>query len=122
MESLNFCETIHMKLASINSARENNKIAQFARQAGISNLYWIGGARFVDNVKWLWIPYGREVDYSNWAAGHPVKNTLNCILGSNWGVGEQFTWVVGDCYARLNFICERYVDDVGSTLGGATLS
>uniref|UniRef100_A0A6P7G7R8 Perlucin-like n=1 Tax=Diabrotica virgifera virgifera TaxID=50390 RepID=A0A6P7G7R8_DIAVI len=115
LDALKFCETIQMKLVSINSARENEKIGNYVREQGIHNRYWMGGARFIDDAKWLWIPYGTEMNYSNWGPGQPLKNAHKCLLGSI--VRDQFTWVVGNCNVALNFICERYVDDGGSTLG-----
>ncbi|XP_072396193.1 C-type lectin mosGCTL-7-like [Diabrotica undecimpunctata] len=113
INAITFCETLQMKLLSINSARENEKIGKFVREQGIHNRYWIGGARFIDDRKYLWIPYGREIDYSNWPPGHPVQNAHKCILVQIFGA--QLNWVEGDCNVPLNFICEKYVENWGPT-------
>uniref|UniRef100_A0A6P7GTS6 Uncharacterized protein LOC114346650 n=1 Tax=Diabrotica virgifera virgifera TaxID=50390 RepID=A0A6P7GTS6_DIAVI len=37
LDALKFCETIQMKLVSINSARENEKIGNYVREQGNTN-------------------------------------------------------------------------------------
>ncbi|KAG5865294.1 hypothetical protein JTB14_003958 [Gonioctena quinquepunctata] len=105
-EALNFCEQIHMKLLTIRSADENNRILKYIREASKGNDYWTAGTRLVDGYSFLWLPQGERVEYTNWANGEPSDVNEKCL--QVLVKGGRLEWNDKPCDHRLPFICERY--------------
>ncbi|CAH1101939.1 unnamed protein product [Psylliodes chrysocephalus] len=106
--ALNFCESLHMKLLTIHSEDENERVHKYIRDASKGHEYWIGGTRLVDGYKWIWMPYGTQVEYTNWSNGQPSDVNEKCM--QVWITNNKLTWNDRDCNAEFFFVCERYVD------------
>ncbi|CAG9821701.1 unnamed protein product [Phaedon cochleariae] len=104
-QAIAFCEQINMKLLTIRSHEENERIFKYIREASVGNDYWTSGTRLVDGYNWLWLPYGETVDYTNWSTRQPSHLTEKCL--QLWVVRGQLEWNDRSCDYRYWFICER---------------
>ncbi|XP_072396194.1 C-type lectin mosGCTL-7-like [Diabrotica undecimpunctata] len=114
-----FCESLHMKLLTIHSDEENERIHKYIRDASKGSEYWIGGTRLVDGFSWVWMPYGSQIDYTKWSNGQPSDINEKCL--QLWITDNKLTWNDRDCNAEFYFICERYMDSNNSGPPGASL-
>ncbi|KAG5885031.1 hypothetical protein JTB14_018627 [Gonioctena quinquepunctata] len=105
-EALNFCEQIHMKLLTIRSSDENDRIYKYIREASKGTEYWTAGTRLVDGYSFLWLPQGERVEYTNWSNGQPSDVNEKCL--QLWVIGGRLEWNDRPCDTRFHFICERY--------------
>lgn len=106
MIAMQFCSNIHMKLLSIRSEKENTMIHKFMRDANKLGGYWTSGAKFLDNVNWIWMAYGQNIEYTNWGKNQPDETNDKCLqVYSN---GYNLLWNDLNCDALNYFICERY--------------
>ncbi|XP_072394099.1 macrophage mannose receptor 1-like [Diabrotica undecimpunctata] len=106
MLATQFCSNIHMKLLSIRSERENNMIHKFMRDANKLGGYWTSGAKFLDDLNWIWMAYGQNIEYTNWGINQPDDAHDKCLqVYSN---GNNLLWNDLNCDALNYFICERY--------------
>ncbi|XP_028141854.1 perlucin-like [Diabrotica virgifera virgifera] len=106
-EAIDFCHQMHMQLLTINSAEENEVIYGYIKQANKGFEYWTAGTRLVDDIKYVWFPYGDLVRYTNWSKGQPDFLTGEQCL-QLWKADEQLQWNDRPCDVRFYFICERY--------------
>ncbi|KAG5885030.1 hypothetical protein JTB14_018626 [Gonioctena quinquepunctata] len=109
MQAMQFCENLHMKLLSIRSADENQRIHKYIRDTNSGNEYWTSGSKLLDGTNWIWMSYGMNVGYTKWASGHPSDAQALCLgLQSE---DKTVYWKDKQCGTPLPFICERYRND-----------
>nr|XP_023015124.1 C-type lectin mannose-binding isoform-like [Leptinotarsa decemlineata] len=105
-EALMFCEQIKMKLLTIRSADENERIHKYIREASKGTEYWTADTRLVDGFNFLWLPYGEPVNYTKWSNGQPSDVNEKCL--QLWMIGDRLKWNDRPCDIRFNFICDRF--------------
>ncbi|XP_034236316.1 C-type lectin mannose-binding isoform-like [Thrips palmi] len=99
-----------MRLATISSQEENDKVAMYIKNSGLGGEYfWIGASDLAQQGKYVWMSTGEPVVYSNWLAGEPNHLTENgevehCV--HLWEQSHGFTWNDKICSTLFNFICE----------------
>ncbi|XP_072389729.1 perlucin-like [Diabrotica undecimpunctata] len=106
-EALSFCHQMHMQLLTITCDEENEIIFNYIRDAGKGFEYWTSGTRAIDQSKWIWLPYGKTVEYTKWSAGQPSDPAGEKCL-QVWNIGGKLEWNDRPCWVPFYFICERY--------------
>ncbi|XP_028130222.2 perlucin-like isoform X2 [Diabrotica virgifera virgifera] len=106
-EAVTFCSQIHMQLLTITCEEENEQIFNYLKDAGKGFEYWTSGNRVIDQNKWLWLPYGKPVEYTKWSVGQPSDPVGEKCL-QVWKIGEKLEWNDRPCWVPFYFICERY--------------
>ncbi|CAH1169980.1 unnamed protein product [Phaedon cochleariae] len=107
MQAMQFCDNIHMKLLTIRSREENDRIQKYIREANKgSDDFWTSGSKLLDGRNWVWMSHGDGIQYTNWAPGEPNDDRSQCIrLSSKHG---ELYWHDSRCDESRFFICERY--------------
>ncbi|XP_033732133.1 perlucin-like [Pecten maximus] len=97
------CVDLHSRLATVESAAENNFLKAEAHRLNAVG-YWLDGTDFeVENV-WRWAASGNTITYTNWGGHDPNEAThANCLaLWRDFG----YQWADEACRHVWNFICE----------------
>lgn len=71
-----------------------------------SDSYWIGINDLQEEGTWVWVNSNTEATFTNWTRGQPD----NAVNNENCGIiqkGYNYLWNDGQCYAALNYICEK---------------
>uniref|UniRef100_A0A6P7GDS6 Perlucin-like n=1 Tax=Diabrotica virgifera virgifera TaxID=50390 RepID=A0A6P7GDS6_DIAVI len=78
-EALDYCQVHNMRLASIDSKEENDRLYRHIRDISAGTDFWSSGTRLLDGRNWVWLPKGLPVGYTNWGPGQPDNNNDHCI-------------------------------------------
>ncbi|XP_055597100.1 C-type lectin 37Da-like [Uranotaenia lowii] len=113
-KAVEFCSSVGMKLASIESRAENDEIAKFVQTTDKFNdvgcAFWIGGSDLGEEGSFTWIGTGRLVTFSHWSPGEPnnANQTEHCMqLVYIPRFNQKWTWNDNGCTNRhMFFICE----------------
>nr|XP_023012622.1 uncharacterized protein LOC111502712 [Leptinotarsa decemlineata] len=109
LQAKQFCENIDMKLVSIESAEENDRMFKEIRELNKGDEYWSSGSRMVDGKEWRWMSTGKRFEFSKWATGQPDSPVDQCtVLTHQKNVG--LFWNDRDCNLLFWFICEKEFD------------
>lgn len=79
-------------LASITSPVNHNEIMNLMRQNGGTRRTWVGGLRFLDTGRFIWLD-GSKWSYADWLLGEPnnTSNVENCLEVLASGKFNDFT-------------------------------
>ncbi|XP_025097814.1 low affinity immunoglobulin epsilon Fc receptor-like isoform X2 [Pomacea canaliculata] len=100
------CRLLSANLVEITSKEESDFISRFlSGHSAIST--WIGATDIFSEGKFVWMPEGEPVNFTNWAPGEPNHNTgtgsEDCVI-----LDENRSWHWNDiaCTTAAYFVCE----------------
>uniref|UniRef100_A0A182NPC8 C-type lectin domain-containing protein n=1 Tax=Anopheles dirus TaxID=7168 RepID=A0A182NPC8_9DIPT len=97
------------RLATPDTAQENEAISSAIKKAGSTGSHWLAGTDIGIENSWIWIttnvPVGIDNGYLNWASGEPnnSQGKENCVVMSSDGTAK---WNDVGCDALNNYVCE----------------
>eukprot|EP00105_Crassostrea_gigas_P030493 XP_011452811.1 PREDICTED: perlucin-like protein [Crassostrea gigas] len=112
-ESEYFCHMIGSKLVEIETEKENNFLKNHARSEHqhAKSGFWIGGTDAVVEGEWIWITSQAKFSYDDWADDFPDDYEGNEDCAHLWS-GVNYSWNDSNCDERMNFICEKPLDEM----------
>ncbi|XP_063884292.1 mannose-binding protein-like isoform X2 [Scylla paramamosain] len=111
-KALQYCRFHGMHLASIESLRENTRIENYIKEAGLGHEhFWTSGTDQGEEGSFFWMSNGQPVTYTNWNAGEPNNfqyengEMEHCLELWNRD-GKGLKWNDSPCSFETFFICE----------------
>ncbi|XP_050720783.1 C-type lectin mannose-binding isoform-like isoform X4 [Eriocheir sinensis] len=111
-KALQYCRFHGMHLASVESLRENTRIENYIKDAGLGHEhFWTSGTDQGEEGNFFWMSNGQPVTYTNWNAGEPNNfqyengEMEHCLELWNRD-GKGLKWNDSPCSFETYFICE----------------
>lgn len=117
-ESNDYCLNTTQGLSTPDSAKAQQEMSNFLLNANSSGLLWIGLRRSLLTLDWYW-QIGNEsefnVDYTNWAEGHPDKPWKALCASVSQDAKKTFSWKSAPCCTKMRPVCYKkgqYFSDI----------
>ena len=113
-EAKRYCESLGGYLVTITSAEEQEFIAGYIKEKGLtSQRFWMGATDAAKEGTWTWIT-GEKFSYTNWGNGQPNNGELGgqnyavyvAINSSHSSYAEKWDDINEDSENDIMFICE----------------
>ncbi|XP_055525940.1 C-type lectin 37Da-like [Wyeomyia smithii] len=109
-----FCNSIGMRLVTIQSQAKNDAIAAFVKTTDkfndVNSEFWIGGSDLAEEGTFTWMNTGQLVKYVNWSPNEPNNafESEDCMELVYIPRFEQvWSWNDNNCETKKSyFICE----------------
>ncbi|XP_031634255.1 lectin subunit alpha-like [Contarinia nasturtii] len=102
--SMAFCHNMGMRLISIQSEEEQEKIVNIINEAGHHDeSFWMAATNLGDTI-FYWFDTGKKISFKNWARGEPDNDRRQCIALYN---EKELLWNDIDCNEQHRIICEE---------------
>lgn len=105
-------------MSTPDSAKAQQEMSNFLLNANSSGLLWIGLRRSLLTLDWYW-QIGNEseynVDYTNWAEGHPDKPWKALCASVSQDANKKFSWKSAPCCTKMRPVCYKkgqYFSDI----------
>ncbi|XP_052701956.1 perlucin-like [Crassostrea angulata] len=105
VEATRMCEIHGSYLVWVESAEEQTFVQNLLQGHHHEHNYWLGGSDWTSEGTWLWEPYGKAINYTNWLHGQPDNshNAEHCLLLDRH---SHYKWKDNDCHEAFHYICE----------------
>ncbi|KAK7494794.1 hypothetical protein BaRGS_00013921, partial [Batillaria attramentaria] len=98
------CQALHGHMVVINSAGENNFVANLAKSHG-SIYVWIDLQDIAIEGEYVWSTTQQRAEYTNWRSGQPDHSGEDCVVLG--GTSNTGTWADDECdQHKYPFICQ----------------
>lgn len=110
------CETIGMRLVTIDSEEENKALFRFLndRVWGVNGTaydwtywyMWSAGKKETGDGPFVWKSTGRNVTYTSWGEGEPNGGLGEACLELRYNTYDKLLWNDSYCFIKKRYICE----------------
>ncbi|CAH1106708.1 unnamed protein product [Psylliodes chrysocephalus] len=110
-EANDYCKSVNLELAAIESAAEDDKIFYALSYLGLfpaPKAFWTAGTKLASTNKWVWLTTNKVIGYFNWGDGEPSNKDGNefCIATHPDNYYSTGYWTATDCNSLAFPICQ----------------